>query len=248
MGLTSESQREELYSLVRGLHALFAAKDCLLVEVNPLVETEEGSLRVADAKLNFDDNAQFRQKALFEQRDTSQENSGELEAEKYNLNYIKLDGQIGCMVNGAGLAMATMDLIQLKGGSPANFLDVGGSAEEQQIVQALNIIQNDPDAKAVLVNIFGGIMRCDIIAQGLIKAIKHLGFTKPLVIRLEGTNKAQAEELLRGALQDPEAKGLQVEAVNDFDGAAERAVQLARELQRLAIAGTAAAGKEDEAS
>ena len=182
MNVSSPSQRQELASIVRSLYALFNAKDCLLVEVNPLVETQDGALRVVDAKLNFDDNAQFRQKETFEQRDISQENPGELEAEKHHLNYIKLDGEIGCMVNGAGLAMATMDLIKLKGGAPANFLDVGGGADEEQIVQALNIIQEDKDAKSVLVNIFGGIMRCDIIAQGLLRAIKQVGFTKPLVV------------------------------------------------------------------
>lgn len=230
MHLSSSSQREELASVVRNLHSLFKEKDCLLVEINPLVETQDGALRVVDAKLNFDDNAQFRQKEVFEQRDISQENPGELEAEKHHLNYIKLDGEIGCMVNGAGLAMATMDLIKLKGGAPANFLDVGGSADEEQIVQALNIIQQDQDAKSVLVNIFGGIMRCDIIAQGLLRAIKQVGFTKPIVIRLEGTNKTQAEELLRAAFKDAEAANLRIEAINDFDQAAERVVQLTTSL------------------
>ncbi|KAL8274508.1 hypothetical protein Esti_001529 [Eimeria stiedai] len=237
MGLASSpSHEEQVASLLKNLYRLFRERDCLLVEVNPLVETRphtssSGSeLRVCDAKLAFDDNAAFRQQRLFALRDESQEDPGELEAEKEGLNYIKLQGEIGCMVNGAGLAMASMDLIKLKGMSPANFLDVGGGADEKRIVAALSIIQRDKDVKAVLINIFGGIIRCDLIARGLLTAIKQTGFDKPIVIRLEGTNKAEAQRLLEAGVDDPRFKGLRIQAVSGFDEAAEAVVRLAKGL------------------
>ncbi|KAL8439354.1 hypothetical protein Efla_003880 [Eimeria flavescens] len=242
MQISSPSQKEELFSLVHSLYRLFTEKDCLLVEINPLVEaatagssssssSSEGTLRVCDAKLAFDDNAGYRHKDLLNQRDKTQEDPGELAAEEEGLNYIKLqNGQIGCMVNGAGLAMASMDLIQLKGLSPANFLDVGGGANEKKIVAALSIIQKDKDAKAVFVNIFGGIMRCDVIARGLITAIRETGFSKPMVIRLEGTNKEEAERLLAAEIGNSKPGAPQIQAVSGFDEAAEAVVQLANSL------------------
>lgn len=160
-------------------------KDCTQIEVNPLVETHDGRVLVCDAKLNFDDNAAFRQKEIFAQRDFTQEDPREVEADRANLNYIGLEGSIGCMVNGAGLAMATMDIVHLHGGSPANFLDVGGSADQNQILSALRIIDHDDKANCVFVNIFGGIMRCDIIARGLVQAAKEINFSKPVVVSQE---------------------------------------------------------------
>ncbi|KAL8447124.1 hypothetical protein Emed_004563 [Eimeria media] len=246
MGLASSpSHKEQLGSLLKNLYRLFREKDCLLVEINPLVETRahpsssssggnEGSeLRVCDAKLTFDDNAEFRQQRLFSMRDETQEDPKELIAEKEGLNYVKLQGEIGCMVNGAGLAMASMDLIKLKGMSPANFLDVGGGADEKRIVAALSIIQKDKDVRAVLLNIFGGIIRCDLIARGLLTAISQTGFDKPIVIRLEGTNKAEAQRLLNAGIDDPRFKGLKVQAVSGFDEAAEAVVRLANGSQQF---------------
>lgn len=174
---------------LRGLYDLFMKKDCTQIEVNPLVETHDGRVLVCDAKLNFDDNAAFRQKDIFSQRDFTQEDSREVEADKANLNYIGLEGSIGCVVNGAGLAMATMDIVQLYGGSPANFLDVGGSANQTQILSALSIIERDEKAKCVFVNIFGGIMRCDIIARGIAQAAKEINFSKPVVVSVLITKK-----------------------------------------------------------
>ncbi|KAL8440780.1 hypothetical protein Emag_007736 [Eimeria magna] len=244
MGLAdSPRHMSELGCLLKNLYRLFREKDCLLVEINPLVETrphsssnssssssssEGGELRVCDAKLAFDDNASFRQRELFSLRDETQEDPKELKAEKEGLNYIKLQGEIGCMVNGAGLAMASMDLIKLKGSSPANFLDVGGGADEKRIVAALDIIQKDKDAEAVFINIFGGIIRCDAIARGLLTAISQTGFNKPIVIRLEGTNKAEAERLLTAGIENPSFKGLKIHAVSGFDEAAEAVVRLAK--------------------
>ena len=178
---------------------MFKAKDATMLEINPLAETPEGNVFVCDAKINFDDNAAFRQADIFKQRDFSQEDPREVEASKYDLNYIGLDGSIGCMVNGAGLAMATMDIIQLHGGAPANFLDVGGGANAEQVTKAFELLNRDKNVDAILVNIFGGIMRCDVIAQGVIKAVKTIGLKKPVVLRLQGTNVNEARALIAGS-------------------------------------------------
>jgi succinyl-CoA synthetase beta subunit len=183
-------------SCVANLWKMFKATDSTMLEINPLAETPEGNVFVCDAKLNFDDNAAFRQAAIFKQRDFSQEDPREVEASKYDLNYIGLDGSIGCMVNGAGLAMATMDIIQLHGGSPANFLDVGGGASAEQVTRAFELLNSDKKVDAILVNIFGGIMRCDVIAQGVITAVKTIGLKKPVVLRLQGTNVNEARALI----------------------------------------------------
>jgi len=184
--------------------------------VNPLAECA-GRLMAADAKLNFDDNAAFRQPSLFALRDESQEDPREVVAHKADLNYIGLDGTIGCMVNGAGLAMATMDIIKLHGGSPANFLDVGGSANEAQVTEAFRVLTGDPKVKALLVNIFGGIMKCDVIAAGLVAGAKAVGLRVPLVVRLEGTNVAEGKRILG-------ASGLHIITADDLDDAAQKAV------------------------
>ena len=187
------------------------------VEVNPLAEDAEGNLIAADAKVGFDDNAEFRQNEIFEQRDLTQEDPREVAAGKWDLNYIGLDGNIGCMVNGAGLAMATMDIIAAYGGSPANFLDVGGSAQKEQISAAFKIISSDPSVKAILVNIFGGIMKCDVIAEGVIAATKEVGLQIPLIVRLEGTNVELGKELINNS-------GLDIISADDLDDAAQKAV------------------------
>jgi succinyl-CoA synthetase beta subunit len=202
---------------VRALYTLFTSKDATLLEVNPLATELNGRLIAADAKLNFDDNASFRQKDLFALRDESQEDPREVAAHKADLNYIGLDGNIGCMVNGAGLAMATMDIIKLHGGAPANFLDVGGNATEGQVVEAFRVLTADPKVKVLLVNIFGGIMKCDVIAAGIVAGAKALGLTLPLVVRLEGTNVAAGKALLA-------ASGLNITAAEDLDDAAMKAV------------------------
>ena len=188
-----------------------------MVEVNPLAEDDKGTLIAADAKIGFDDNAAFRQKAIFDQRDESQEDPRDVAAEKWDLNYIGLDGSIGCMVNGAGLAMATMDIIQMHGGSPANFLDVGGSATKEQIVEAFKIITSDANVKALLVNIFGGIMQCDVIASGIVAAVEEVGLEIPLIVRLEGTNVAIGKEII-------DTSGLNITSADDLDDAAKKAV------------------------
>jgi len=189
-----------------------------MVEVNPLAEDAHGVLMAADAKIGFDDNAAFRHKALFALRDETQEDPREVAAGKWDLNYIGLDGNIGCMVNGAGLAMATMDIIQLNGGKPANFLDVGGNASEQQVMEAFKVITSDPTVKALLVNIFGGIMKCDVIAAGIVKACQELTLQIPLIVRLEGTNVAAGKAILA-------ASGLNIISADNLDDAAAKAVQ-----------------------
>lgn len=198
------------------LSQVFSGTDATMVEVNPLAESH-GKLIAADAKVNFDDNAGFRQKELFEQRDESQEDPREVAAHKFDLNYIGLDGNIGCMVNGAGLAMATMDIIKLHGGAPANFLDVGGSASEKQVVEAFRVLTMDANVKALLVNIFGGIMKCDVIASGIVNGARELGLRIPLVVRLEGTNVEAGKKILRES-------GLNIIAADDLDDAAKKAV------------------------
>jgi succinyl-CoA synthetase beta subunit len=206
--------------LMKNLYAMFIGCDCTQVEVNPLAETPDGDVVVCDAKVNFDSNAEYRQKEIFAKRDYSQEDSREVEASKYDLNYIGLDGNIGCMVNGAGLAMSTMDIIQLKGGSPANFLDVGGGATEKQVQKGFEILNADPNVQAILVNIFGGIMRCDVIANGIINAAKEIGIRKPIVIRLQGTNVKEAKTLIEGC-------GFKMILAEDLEDAASKAVGVA---------------------
>jgi succinyl-CoA synthetase beta subunit len=205
---------------IKKLYKLFADSDCTMVEVNPLAEDDQGRLLAADAKLGFDDNAAFRQKELFALKDESQMDLRELQGSKHDLNYIGLDGNIGCMVNGAGLAMATMDIIKMHGGSPANFLDVGGGASEQQVIEAFKILTGDKQVKAILVNIFGGIMRCDVIAQGIVSAAAVVGVKIPLVVRLEGTNVEKGKQILASS-------GLKIVTATDLDDAAIKAVAAA---------------------
>lgn len=213
-------------TLMMALYNAFITSDASLVEINPLVVTTPGADGVGDiialdAKMNFDDNALFRHKDIGELRDFNEEDPKEIEASKHDLNYIALDGSIGCMVNGAGLAMATMDIIQLKGGSPANFLDVGGGATTEVVTEAFKLILSDTNVKAVLVNIFGGIMRCDVIAQGIVEAAREVAIQIPLVVRLEGTNVAQGKEILAQS-------GLAIVSADDLDDAAEKAVATLR--------------------
>lgn len=203
---------------VKKLYELFCKSDCTLLEINPIAETSDNQLVAADAKLNFDDNAAFRQKEIFALRDSSQEDPREVAAAKADLNYIGLDGEIGCMVNGAGLAMATMDIIKLHGGTPANFLDVGGNASEGQVVEAFKILTADDKVKAILVNIFGGIMKCDVIASGIVNAAKQVSLKVPVVVRLEGTNVDHGKRILKES-------GLTLITAEDLDDAAEKAVK-----------------------
>jgi succinyl-CoA synthetase beta subunit len=215
-GLKVSGDKGEAAAQIKSLYALFAEADCTMVEVNPLAEDDKGNLIAADAKIGFDDNAFFRQKGIFDQRDTSQEDPREVAADKWDLNYVGLDGNIGCMVNGAGLAMATMDIIAAYGGEPANFLDVGGSAKVDQITAAFKIISEDKRVKAILVNIFGGIMKCDVIAEGVVQATKEVGLKIPLVVRLEGTNVAKGKEIINNS-------GLDIISADDLDDAAQKA-------------------------
>merc|ERR1719436_1899505 len=185
------AQADAAAKSIASLYKVFIDCDCTMVEINPFAELTDGRVIVCDAKVGFDDNADFRQKKIHDQRDLTQEDAQEVEAKKFDLNYIKLDGSVACMVNGAGLAMSTMDLLSLMGGSPANFLDVGGAANKDTVTAAFKIIQGDPDVKSIFINIFGGIMRCDVIAEGVVEAVKEAGGNdaiKPLVVRLEGTN------------------------------------------------------------
>ena len=195
LGLTGDSFKQALVFL-QNLYRLFVEKDCSMVEINPLVITTQGEVTALDAKIGFDDNALFRHPDILAYRDLFEEAPAEIEASKFGLNFIKLDGSIGCMVNGAGLAMATMDIIQHHGASPANFLDVGGGASEEAVKNAFRIILQDPGVKAVLVNIFGGIMRCDIVAAGVVNAAREIGVSIPVVVRLEGTNVEEGKRIL----------------------------------------------------
>ncbi len=199
----------------------FQASDASLLEINPLIVTGDGSLLALDAKMTFDDNALYRHPEIKEMRDLAEEDPLEIEASKYSLNYIKLDGTIGCMVNGAGLAMATMDIIKLAGGEPANFLDVGGGANAEQIKNAFHILMSDTSVKAVLINIFGGILRCDVLAQGVIAAVRDLGVRVPIVIRMEGTNVEQGKQMLRES-------GLNFTTADTMSEAADQVVALGR--------------------
>jgi succinyl-CoA synthetase beta subunit len=204
--------------LVSQLYAAFVAKDMAMLEINPLVVTRQGQLRVLDAKVAFDDNALFRHPEVVALRDETEEDAKEIEASKYDLNYVALDGTIGCMVNGAGLAMATMDIIKLYGMTPANFLDVGGGATVDKVAAAFKIITADPNVKGILVNIFGGIMKCDVIAEGVVAAVKQVGLKVPLVVRLEGTNVEQGKQIIRES-------GLNVLPADDLDDAAQKIVK-----------------------
>ena len=208
--------------LIAALYKAFNDLDCSMVEVNPLVVTGAGDVIALDAKVNFDDNALYRHSNVEEMRDESEEDPAELEAAKHELNYIKLDGKIGCMVNGAGLAMATMDIIKLYGSDPANFLDVGGGATKERVTKAFKIILGDPNVEGILVNIFGGIMRCDIIADGVVAAAKEVNIAVPLVVRLEGTNVEQGKEILANS-------GLAITSADDLSDAAEKIVKAVKE-------------------
>ncbi len=190
------AQCKQLYAMLPAMYRLFMEKDLSLIEINPLIVTNEGDLQALDAKVSVDDNALYRQTALAEWRDPTQEDPRESQARRYDLNYVGLDGNIGCMVNGAGLAMATMDIIQLHGGRPANFLDVGGNATASKVAEAFKILVGDPNVKAIFVNIFGGIVRCDVIAEGIIQAVQEVGVAIPIVVRLEGNNAERARQIL----------------------------------------------------
>jgi succinyl-CoA synthetase beta subunit len=214
-------QVNKFVKLATSLYEAFVATDASLVEINPLLVTKGGDLLALDAKMTFDDNALYRHPDLRELRDIGEEDPLEIEASKFSLNYIHLDGNIGCMVNGAGLAMATMDIIKLAGGEPANFLDVGGGANAEQIRNAFKILMSDKNVKAVLINIFGGILRCDVLAQGVIAAVKELGVPVPIVIRMEGTNVDEGKRLLRES-------GMNFTTADSMGEAAARVVQLAK--------------------
>ena len=195
LGLSGDTAKQAS-GFLSGIYKAFTQLDASLVEINPLVITGSGDLLALDAKMGFDDNALFRQKDVLALRDLSEEDESEVRASEFDLNYIKLDGTIGCMVNGAGLAMATMDIIKLEGGEPANFLDVGGSATTERVTEAFKIILSDSNVEGILVNIFGGIMRCDVIAEGVVEAARSLGLSKPLVVRLEGTNVEKGKQIM----------------------------------------------------
>ena len=215
-------QSKQLSKLANGLYNAFTAKDMSLLEVNPLVITKDGNLVCLDAKINFDSNALFRHPDIVALRDETEEDPKEIEASKYDLSYVALDGTIGCMVNGAGLAMATMDIIKLYGAEPANFLDVGGGATKEKVTAAFKIITADPKVKGILVNIFGGIMKCDVIAEGVIAAVKDVGLKVPLVVRLEGTNVELGKDIINKS-------GLNVISADDLNDAAKKIVKAVKE-------------------
>jgi succinyl-CoA synthetase beta subunit len=220
LGLVGEPFKQGV-ALIRNLFALYLAKDCSLAEINPLVVTKDGRVFALDAKLNFDDNALSRHKDVVALRDIHEEDPLDVEASQYGLNYIKLDGDVGCMVNGAGLAMATMDIIKLAGGEPANFLDVGGGASPEQIENAFRILSSDPNVKAVFINVFGGILRVDRLAEGIIAAVRTLGLKLPVVLRAEGTNVEQGKKMLADS-------GLALTMADDMADGARKAVALAQ--------------------
>jgi len=221
LGFRNEAAQQEAADIFINLYRIFKEKDATQIEINPMAETKDGAVLCMDAKFSFDDNAEFRQKDVFNLRDISQEEPSEVEAQKANLNFIKLDGSIGCLVNGAGLAMATMDVLALHGGQPANFLDCGGGATPETVKKAFEILLADPKVKSIFINIFGGIMRCDYIAEGVIKATKELSLTIPLVVRLKGTKEKEAKQMIKDS-------GLTIVAFDSLDEAAERAVELAQ--------------------
>ncbi|MGB3553646.1 MAG: ADP-forming succinate--CoA ligase subunit beta [Jannaschia sp.] len=212
------AQVKQCVRLMEQLYRAFTEKDMEMLEINPLIVTDSGDLKVLDAKVSFDGNAIYRHKDIAELRDETEEDPKELAASKYDLNYIALDGEIGCMVNGAGLAMATMDIIKLYGAEPANFLDVGGGATKEKVTEAFKIITSDPQVKGILVNIFGGIMRCDVIAEGVVSAVKEVGLKVPLVVRLEGTNVEKGKEIINNS-------GLDVIAADDLKDGAQKIVK-----------------------
>jgi succinyl-CoA synthetase beta subunit len=216
LGLDGDLAKQAV-TLTSQLYEAFVAKDMAMLEINPLIVSTDGRLICLDAKISFDSNALFRHPELFALRDESEEDPREIEASKHDLNYISLEGQIGCMVNGAGLAMATMDIIKLYGAAPANFLDVGGGATKDKVTAAFKIITADPQVKGILVNIFGGIMKCDVIAEGVIAAVRDVGLTVPLVVRLEGTNVALGKKIIAES-------GLNVIPADDLDDAAQKIV------------------------
>ncbi|MGI8430681.1 MAG: ADP-forming succinate--CoA ligase subunit beta [Chthoniobacterales bacterium] len=220
LGFTS-AQIKPAAKLFSALYRTFLESDCSMVEVNPLVVTKTGEVLALDAKFNFDDNALYRHPEIAAMRDTAEEDPREVEASKHGLNYIGLDGNIACLVNGAGLAMATMDIIKFYGGSPANFLDVGGGATEEQVTEAFKLLVSDPNVKAILVNIFGGIMKCDVIAQGIVNAVKAVNLPVPLVVRLEGTNVDAGKKIITDS-------GLPVTTADDLGDAAQKAVAAAK--------------------
>ena len=211
-------QVKQCVSLISNLYRLFIEKDMEMLEINPLIVSGDGDLKALDAKMGFDGNAMFRHGDIMALRDETEEDPKELAASKYDLNYIALDGEIGCMVNGAGLAMATMDIIKLYGSNPANFLDVGGGATTERVTEAFKIITSDPNVKGILVNIFGGIMRCDVIAEGVVTAVKEVGLKVPLVVRLEGTKVQEGKDIINSS-------GLNVIAADDLDDAAQKIVK-----------------------
>ena len=211
-------QVKQCVTLMGQLFKAFVEKDMEMLEINPLIVTDGGDLKVLDAKVSFDGNAMYRHGDIADLRDTTEEDPKELEASKYDLNYIALDGEIGCMVNGAGLAMATMDIIKLYGAEPANFLDVGGGATKEKVTEAFKIITSDPQVKGILVNIFGGIMRCDVIAEGVVAAVKEVGLQVPLVVRLEGTNVEEGKAIINNS-------GLDVIAADDLKDGAQKIVK-----------------------
>ena len=212
-----DSIKSKAISLIKSIYSLFIKTDANMVEINPLIITKEKKILCLDAKINFDDNALFRQSEIMELRDLNEEDPTEIEASKHDLSYIKLDGSIGCMVNGAGLAMATMDIIKLYGQEPANFLDVGGGASKEKVSEAFKIILSDKNVKGILVNIFGGIMRCDIIAEGVVAAAKEMNINVPLVVRLSGTNSEEGKKIL-------DSSGLKIISASDLSDAAEKII------------------------
>jgi succinyl-CoA synthetase beta subunit len=220
LGLEGPALKQAI-GMFQKLYKLYRELDCSIVEINPLIVTEQGDLVALDAKINFDDNALFLHPDVADMRDLDEEDPSEVEAGKYHLNYIKLDGNVGCMVNGAGLAMATMDIIKQRGGSPANFLDVGGGANVETVKNGFRIILSDPNVKAVLINIFGGIVRCDRIANGIIEAVKDLDLSVPVVVRLAGTNAEIAKELLAHS-------GVSIISADSFEDAAVKVVETAK--------------------
>jgi succinyl-CoA synthetase beta subunit len=217
LGLSGDLAKQAA-ALTAHLYDAFVAKDMAMLEINPLVVTKQGELKCLDAKVNFDSNALYRHPDVVKLRDLTEEDGKEIEASKYDLNYIALDGDIGCMVNGAGLAMATMDIIKLYGASPANFLDVGGGATKDKVAAAFKIITSDPNVKGILVNIFGGIMRCDVIAEGVVSAVREVGLKVPLVVRLEGTNVELGKKIIKESR-------LNVLSADDLDDAAQKIVR-----------------------
>ena len=224
LGLQGDTLKQAI-KFISSLYKAFEATDASLAEINPLLVTKKGDVLALDAKMNFDDNALARHPDILEMRDLAEEDPLEVEASKFNLNYIKLDGNVGCMVNGAGLAMATMDIIMHSGGMPANFLDVGGGVSEEAVKNAFRILVSDPDVKAALVNIFGGIVRCDLVANGIVKAAKELGLKVPMVVRLEGTNVEKGKKIL-------EESGLSFYPAGSMKEAAEKVVPLATQQER----------------